>query len=298
VLSGDRSQRVRSSWVRALRTSLGLATIVLALVALASEESEDPHGRRDRCTSCHKGAPPDALLPPSNGSSPSLVVSYPLLDEGETLTCFECHRHNKAQIHPVDIRPLIPVPQGWPLSAEGRLACSTCHDPHLPTRAAQAGPALLRANIGGEAFCRICHTHTASRDPGSVHILAVETAHRNSPLRPYGTWGALDPYSTRCLGCHDGTAATDATNDFSPQQVEVDVDKSHPIGMDYRRAAQSRRATRRLQNLRDPATLDERIRLFDGKVGCGSCHNPYAKTEMFLVIATEHGELCFSCHQG
>ena len=50
-------------------------------------------------------------------------------------------------------------------------------------------------------------------------------------------------------------------------------------------------------SFRDKAVLDKRIRLFNGKVGCGSCHNPYSKNAKFLVIETEGGRLCLSCHE-
>ena len=98
-----------------------------------------------------------------------------------------------------------------------------------------------------------------------------------------------------CLGCHDNiTAVIPGENErISERMQRWKTMRNHPIGMTY-----STRSHRRGNSFNMPMTLDSSIRFFDGRVGCGSCHNPYAKTEMFLVIATEHGELCFSCHQG
>ena len=72
--------------------------------------------------------------------------------------------------------------------------------------------------------------------------------------------------------------------------------ESHPIGMDYREAALARQLDRSASELRDVSLLDDRIRLFEGMVGCGSCHNPYSDNPYFLVIDGAGGRLCNSCH--
>ncbi|MHC4317018.1 MAG: cytochrome c3 family protein [Planctomycetota bacterium] len=49
--------------------------------------------------------------------------------------------------------------------------------------------------------------------------------------------------------------------------------------------------------LKPAASLDRRIRLFDNRVGCGSCHSPFADDEALLVMSNLRSRLCLSCHE-
>jgi predicted CXXCH cytochrome family protein len=42
--------------------------------------------------------------------------------------------------------------------------------------------------------------------------------------------------------------------------------------------------------------MDPRIWLFEGRVGCGSCHSPFAGGEALLVMSNVGSRLCLSCH--
>jgi predicted CXXCH cytochrome family protein len=73
----------------------------------------------------------------------------------------------------------------------------------------------------------------------------------------------------------------------------VDAAGAHPVGggttlSDPRRQEQSR--------LVSVASLDQRIRLFDKAVGCGSCHSVYSKNAQLLVMSNDKSRLCLSCH--
>ncbi|OGW26583.1 MAG: hypothetical protein A2X56_01635 [Nitrospirae bacterium GWC2_57_13] len=102
-----------------------------------------------------------------------------------------------------------------------------------------------------------------------------------------------------CVTCHDGSLSTSATVKTGIWVHGRDFlrhDKgSHPIGVDYE-SARLRRG--RKTDLRPLALVDPRIRFFDGKVGCGSCHDPYSKIEKQLVKSDRRSELCFSCQTG
>jgi len=37
--------------------------------------------------------------------------------------------------------------------------------------------------------------------------------------------------------------------------------------------------------------------LFDGKVGCLSCHNPYGDKKYSLVMENKRSGLCLACHR-
>ena len=66
----------------------------------------------------------------------------------------------------------------------------------------------------------------------------------------------------------------------------------HPVGVRYRRDA-GRRSGSPLVPL---DAVDPRIRLFDDRVGCGSCHSPYSTRDDQLVMSNERSRLCLSCH--
>ena len=68
---------------------------------------------------------------------------------------------------------------------------------------------------------------------------------------------------------------------------------SHPIGIDYEEA---RTRAGRKTDLRPMDQVDQRILFFDGKVGCGTCHNPYGELMSHLVMENSRSRLCFACH--
>ena len=68
---------------------------------------------------------------------------------------------------------------------------------------------------------------------------------------------------------------------------------NHPIGIDYE-AARTRPG--RKTDLRPMSAVDPRIKFFDGKVGCGSCHDPFIDTDNDLVMTNRGSALCFACH--
>ncbi len=90
---------------------------------------KDPHDFRGKplCQRCHY---PDLKL--TNGANAH---------------CLECHRLGHGS-HPVDVVQKPPVPKDLPLLPGGKLACSTCHDPHRKGR-------VLRKEFND--LCRSCH---------------------------------------------------------------------------------------------------------------------------------------------
>lgn len=260
-------------------------------------QSDGPARRKARrCAACHGGPAPEGLTQPTVGGFGAVTVSYPLRAPRETTACGLCHDVTREQIHPVDVAPSFQVPSDFPLDAGGRLVCSSCHDPHRALQiSADGGDPILRGNVTGEAFCQSCHGATGS-DPRAWHIVALESAHWDDTREEARGWGLVDRVSARCLGCHDGTVGRNVARTSARQPMGMRRNESHPIGMDYREVALARRLDRSSPELRDVSLLDDRIRLFEGMVGCGSCHNPYSDNPNFLVIDGAGGRLCMSCH--
>ncbi|MGE5609531.1 MAG: hypothetical protein ACM359_09780, partial [Bacillota bacterium] len=113
---------------------------------------------------------------------------------------------------------------------------------------------------------------------------------RQSPS-PMAHTLAVDSETSTCLSCHDGMMATGVTlgNDPGPR----DHASNHPVGILYRTAGRPPGAAM----LNAASTLDPRIRLFDQRIGCGSCHSLYSKEESLLVMSNFHSRLCLSCHR-
>lgn len=109
--------------------------------------------------------------------------------------------------------------------------------------------------------------------------------------------GNLDAESTTCLTCHDGSVARGVGIGIDEQPGSIgDHARSHTIGTiykDHRSAAFGQTPF----PMYPASTLNPRLRLFDGKLGCGSCHSPYAREDKLLVMSNTRSKLCLSCHQ-
>ena len=280
----------------------GALTVVAMAVAVgftmvAQGDATNPHGESSGCAACHSGEKPPDLEPPVAAEAAPPWPTYPLQGPDQSTMCRSCHPVDGSWVHPVDSVPRFPLPAGFPLDAAGRLVCSSCHDPHRAAGGAlAASTGLLRGNASGAAFCSSCHSSIGQGDIRAWHVLVAESAHGAEMREGAMAWGPVDRVSAGCLGCHDGTAASNVARSGSIDPFSLTLNDSHPIGMDYRDSVGQRRLGRTGTNLRDAALLDERIRLFDGKVGCGSCHNPYSDRSFFLVMERAGGELCMSCH--
>jgi predicted CXXCH cytochrome family protein len=114
-----------------------------------------------------------------------------------------------------------------------------------------------------------------------------------------GPSGVLDSHS--CLGCHDGSVASNMLNKvcnissrFSDRWSNDSLSQrfSHPIGVDYQVARQLRPGAR----LKDIALLPSVIKLENGATGCLSCHDPASPRPYRLVMDNAESRLCFACH--
>ncbi|NOX97089.1 MAG: hypothetical protein GXO98_03305 [Nitrospirae bacterium] len=255
----------------ALTLSFILGGIYLVRAALNSKM----HNFEGKCQICHRGTPAP------NAERKDIV----LVDESERL-CISCHTVDKKMSHPIRVVPSMPVPGEMPLDKQNRLTCITCHDVHKEDKASfrkdqLAG--LLRGHVQGRAFCFICHSRDISKS-SRRHQTSVSYAHGEGRLIEKKDGSLLDSFSRECLSCHDGTISKMPSVSVREGIWKHGVSLSHPIGVRYPRDGDFR------------AYLPKKIRLFDGKVGCLSCHDPYAKERNLLVMSNRRSRLCLSCH--
>jgi len=224
----------------------------------------------NRCGSCHQI---DPLLSHPIDVMPSMQIPSHLPLENGRMTCATCHDNSSAQAHAAargSHTPLLragqtlEVPAGTGWSA----FCVQCHDPEQQTRQAQHGSSLGRAHLAwpGQSGARRDHDEPPS------------DAHRQT----------YDPQTRLCLSCHDGILSSDIAL-WNGRRERGQLSDEHPIGV-------SLAAASRDMPLRSPATLDPRIRLFDQRLGCTTCHSPFSSEKGLLVMSNHRSRLCLSCH--
>ncbi|MBN1956896.1 MAG: hypothetical protein JXQ81_03260 [Desulfuromonadales bacterium] len=251
---------------------LSLGSLLFGVVIWGSL-TDRGHDFTGRCESCH-------LSQPQAGEPGRFARSISFL-------CLECHNVPRDNSHPIGIVPSMPVPDGFRLDWSGKMTCVTCHDPH-----ASAANQYLRTEARGRDFCSLCHRGLMPmQDP---HLGTVSIAHSKSGVyhENAAMTQILDRVSLECLSCHDGVIASDASYKIVGEDaLTYQRDGlSHPIGMDYRRA------TLKDRELRPVETLSPYIALYDGKVGCASCHNPYSSQHRMLTMNNSGSALCLECH--
>ena len=256
------------------------ATILLA--AYVWSQSGSVHDFTGRCKDCH-------LFMPKEGEKERDFI----FTRDMNYLCEQCHGDLTGLSHPVGMRPSMKVPSTYPLDWKGDLTCNTCHVAHWDN--AQSKKNLLRTAVIGEFFCSECHLLSVEEGI-DLHKAALETAHVTSRYTVNDRANIIDELSWKCLNCHDDSIADDVS--FSVVGVGVgdfrhndDIGLSHPIGVDYFRVSSEN------PSFVPPDSLIPEIKLFDGKVGCGTCHNPYSKMHFQLVISNEYSALCVACHK-
>ena len=263
------------------KKQIKILLILLGIAVIAYCNNKSPHEFSETdCFLCHQGD----------------ITAGELKGGGEDLTflCSQCHKDLFAEgyMHPVDIQPgEIVIPSDMPLSPSGKLTCNSCHDVHADYLTPLGGRSyFLRRYAVGKVFCDTCHSSSIGHAP------FLAEAHLDSKYTETDPALEIDPISKICISCHDGNYATSVvvnSGSWNHQSGFPESMSSHPIGADYE---ELRMSSGRKTDLRPMSLVDPRILFFDGKVGCGSCHNPYASEIMHLVKKDRESELCFSCH--
>ena len=250
-----------------------LLSLLFFLSTHADGEVNPPHlFHKDQCGICHE------TVDDANEAMDLPSVSSRI--------CISCHPGIVGSMsHPVDITPSNLLPSDLPL-VNDRLSCLTCHVVH-PTslRANLFRRSLLRRSGRGAQFCTACH-----RRETNDHTL-FEKAHPLS--RPNSDRQlALDAYTLQCAQCHD--------RHLRPRRAEVGSGRwrrsangpgRHPVGVVLADVA-----AKKPKSFNPPAFLSEQMRLYDGQIGCGTCHSAYSKEKNMLVTDNRAGGLCLQCH--
>lgn len=203
-----------------------------------------------------------------------------------------CHDLDSVLSHPVGIRPTGVIGPNMPLDQDSRVTCLTCH---ITSLSASEDKMLHVPNE--EGFCAKCHLKMGGNTRVRSHWQFSTSAHLG-PINPnkrhlsnFSTIGDtdIDKESHACLSCHDTISAAVQTASWS-QSGRRESMPDHPIGMSYQDISM-RNASRYFPLMSTP-----QIRLFDGRLGCGSCHSLFSKQPKKLVIGNDNDRLCVKCH--
>ncbi len=201
-----------------------------------------------------------------------------------TYSCSNCHNKlEDIQSHPTDLYPTLPIPKDMPLMA-GKMTCLTCHYAHPKKKQHfMKKHYFLRRAARGPLFCNICHDLSEKG-----HVIS-EKLHGGS-LKVTDTSVRLDKISLECIECHD--TYINEPIDIGAGRWDHTGDKlSHPVGVSYRKVSM-----KKINDYKNPTLLSDGIRLFGGKIGCGTCHNIYSKIPNMLVMDNFGSRLCLECH--
>lgn len=203
-------------------------------------------------------------------------------------SCVSCHRFEPVLTHPTNVLASMRVPEDLPLK-NGMVTCLTCHDagPNHATGHQKVG---VRGDSTGAGLCMQCHSNAQSSTK-AVHTIRGGRAHLGSKSQFDAHASSIaDGESVSCMGCHDGTSASDAGS-HSIKRSQDDMLPDHPIGIPMRETGRKHDSDFRLNR-----TIDKRIRLYSGNLGCGSCHSIYSTEPKELVMNNRGSKLCLGCH--
>jgi predicted CXXCH cytochrome family protein len=247
---------------------LALLFILTCIAALVFALSEGAHEFRDNeCILCHVDARnrPDVIKPLTS------------------MTCESCHSEmRRLQSHPSEIYPSRPIPIDLPLT-DGKMTCLTCHYVHPKKKMRLVeNRYFLRRLSRGIYFCSICHEFDDKR-----HIV-LTNVHRSS-FEELDSTTRIDKISLTCIECHDSHISKSDALRAGVWRHSSSL--NHPIGLSY-----SKVTLKRLREFRPEGVLHRKMKLFDGKIGCGTCHSIYSQEKNMLVMDNSGSRLCLECH--
>lgn len=265
--------------MRVLVAAAIAAVAIAAAAALSFSEWKSYHDFTNRCLDCH-------ISRPSPEGGP-VTVSKDI-----NRMCNSCHSAEQELSHPVGMKPSMNVPQAMPLDWKGEMTCLTCHTAHKRG----FGGFHLRTPATGVGFCVLCHGDLDEQ----LHKVSVGSAHvgeaSTQSAAGWEPFEGLDDLSLRCLACHDAITAKDSLVENLSIKRDIfhnsnSIGVSHPIGVSYFETRRKYRGA-----YRPVEKLPKQIKLFNGIVGCATCHNPYSKRHDELVMSNEGSALCLGCH--
>ncbi len=189
--------------------------------------------------------------------------------------CLSCHSSGCPIFHPVEVEirdtECIKVPNDFPRTSDGKMACVTCHDMTSSRRYFLRGKVRIRERYD---FCFQCHNRECYRK-----FNPHKTIGSNLPWKEkkkacvycHGFGAKLEAYKA-CVGCHTKTPHVGAPEHMFAKVEEV------------RKLTRGKKGIVNITSMRElkPKLSEEelkkrkpRIILVNGRIECITCHNPH-----------------------
>ncbi len=245
----------------------GLLLLLFSGVALTYASDKESGGeltahQQTSCANCH------TLL--TSVAATSSVIQ-------DNNSCLNCHNDKSSksgsQQDPIKWTSLFHDDPARP--------CADCHSFHNPKQ--------IRTNDGefmvsdSEITAYVCQTCHLLGQP----IELVSAGHRQAATELYHSDMRVsigDAPSKSCLTCHSEHGFD--LSDQSDKAIAISVAASHAFGVDVRTLSTSKRVRK----------IEDKIRLFNNKVECQSCHTLSSGTDDALVEYENQYDLCYGCH--
>ncbi len=251
--------------------------IILCFCILYALTNTKKHDFESQCAMCHVNIP----------ANETNVADIVFTDEITTL-CAKCHPMKSQKSHPVKFKPNRDIPLKAHLDKNGFLTCATCHDIHKENKTSNKAElsGFLWGHMSGRAFCELCH-NKETLYAGWKHQTALPYAHSYGKLLQENNGRVLDSLSVECLSCHDGTISQAPQVQVTQGIWQHQIGESHPIGIEYPRS----------EDFVAPESLPEGVQLFEGKIGCLTCHEMFSQENNKLSMNNTRSRLCLACHK-
>jgi predicted CXXCH cytochrome family protein len=182
---------------------------------------------------------------------------------------------------------------GSPITGNLASPCLYCHAPHSGINGTPG--------VGGTPLW----SQKLSSVQSYQQYTSATMVNKTNPLPPLGS------NSTLCLSCHDGTVALGTLTPYgqasmsgslagTPADLGTNLQSTHPFS--FVTPLQPAPDIWPSLSASPPTTQDTtgHVRLINGNVECGSCHNPHVQnidaSGYFLAIDNSQSALCLACH--
>lgn len=163
-------------------------------------------------------------------------------------------------------------------------SCDGCHFYHDPARIVAEGRTFELSQPAGSASCLACHNQSGSVVGLSEgHLRAAALYHSDHPALAGLT------ASQSCLLCHSENQTLQIDGVAMASVPRFDEHHMHPIGEMKPGGQWSEGGTIR-------RSIDPRLRLFNNRIECQTCHSLTSQTRYRLVSFDRPQDLCLGCH--
>ncbi len=265
------------------------------------DEIINPHFTGKDCDACHEGIP-------RRGDSDARLKF-----KGDDITlCNSCHENEliKGNLHPVGIIPSeekgINIPADFPLY-EGEITCMTCHEITMQCKENRSLQFENRNFLRGGPYkrtidlCFRCHSQ--------------EKFKKTNPHNQVDEEGNI--VEAQCLYCHTSLPDPQTATNIDDVSLKPDIStlcstchsqqrERHPAKANHL-VAPPEEMLSAIQAAEENHEVT--LPLFEGKIFCGTCHNPHDKdvikqtrvakgaTEKFRLRLNPAYDLCVACHR-